>query len=89
VQAPVTPAVTFPPVVAQPAPAVPPAAAQATAAPLLTALSHQALRASVEATGETGVFRVKLLAGNELAPLTGHEALLVLLDPKANLLRAQ
>jgi hypothetical protein len=56
--------------------------------PVVAALSHQALRASVEATNETGVFRVRLLAGNELAPLTGQEALLVLLDPKANLLRA-
>jgi hypothetical protein len=77
-----TPAVQVAPLV-QPAPAAP-----APAAPAPAALSHQALRASVEATSEAGVFRVKLLAGNELAPLTGHEALLVLLDPKASLLRA-
>jgi hypothetical protein len=52
------------------------------------ALLHQALRASVESTGEAGVFRLRLLAANEMAPLSGHEALVVLLDPKASLLRA-
>jgi hypothetical protein len=64
-------------------------AVKAATAPTLAALTHQALRASVEVTPEAGVFRVKLLAGNELAPLSGHEALIVLLDPKVNLLRAE
>jgi hypothetical protein len=49
---------------------------------------HQALRASIEATSEAGVFRMKLLGGNEMASLQGTEALVVLLDPKASLLRA-
>ena len=83
-----------------PAPAVEPAiapeaptspalapAAHAARAPV-AALLHQAIRASVEPTNEAGVFRMKLLAGNELASLSGHEALVVLLDPNANLLRA-
>jgi hypothetical protein len=51
------------------------------------ALLHQAVRASVEATSEAGVFRLKLLAANEMASLSGHEALVVLLDPNASLLR--
>jgi hypothetical protein len=41
----------------------------------------------VEATNEAGVFRLKLLAANEMASLSGHEALVVLLDPSASLLR--
>jgi hypothetical protein len=65
-----------------------PAAPIAVPAPAPTPLLHQALRASVEATNEAGVFRVKLLAANEAAPLAGHEAFLVLVDPKASLLRA-
>jgi hypothetical protein len=54
----------------------------------VSVLMHQALRASIEPTDEAGVFRLKLLGGNELASLSGHEALVVLLDPKATLLRA-
>jgi hypothetical protein len=61
-----------------------PTAATRAAAP---ALLHQAVRASVEPTNEVGVFRLKLLAANEMASLSGHEALVVLLDPTANLLR--
>jgi hypothetical protein len=53
----------------------------------IPALLHQALRASVEGTSEAGVFRLKLLAANEMASLSGHEALVVLLDPNATLLR--
>jgi hypothetical protein len=53
------------------------------------ALLHQAIRASIEPTNETGVFRMKLLATNELASLSGLEALVVLLDPNASLLRAE
>lgn len=69
-------------VAAAPAPA--PAVAVASPAPPV----HQALRVSVEPTSEAGVFRVKLLSGNEGAPLAGHEALLVPLDPKVSLVRA-
>ena len=69
-------------------PALAPAAARANRAPV-AALLHQAIRASVEPTNEAGVFRMKLLAGNELASLSGHEVLVVLLDPNANLLRAE
>jgi hypothetical protein len=39
------------------------------------------VRASVEATGDNGVFRLKLLAPDE--PASGHEALVVLLDPES------
>jgi hypothetical protein len=59
----------------------------ATTRAAVPALLHQAVRASVEPTNEAGVFRLKLLAANELASLSSHEALLVLLDPNANLLR--
>jgi hypothetical protein len=69
-------------------PALAPAAARAVRAPV-AALLHQAIRASVEPTNEAGVFRMKLLAGNELASLSGQEVLVVLLDPNANLLRAE
>jgi hypothetical protein len=42
----------------------------------------------VEPTSEAGVFRVTVLSGNEGAPLAGHEALLVPLDPKVSLVRS-
>lgn len=69
-------------------PALVPAAAPVERAPV-AALLHQAIRACIEPTNEAGVFRMKLLGGNELATLSGHEALVVLLDPNANLLRAE
>ena len=92
---PVTPATTSagraaagePPAIAPEAPTAPgliPASATRSAVP---ALLHQALRASVEPTNEAGVFRLKLLAANELSSLTGQEALVVLLDPNGSLLR--
>ncbi len=92
---PVTPATTAaarasagePPAVAPEAPTAPgliPASATRSTVP---ALSHQALRASVEPTNEAGVFRLKLLAANEMASLAGQEALVVLLDPNGTLLR--
>jgi hypothetical protein len=67
------------------APALVPAAASGP----VQALLHQAIRASIEPTNETGVFRMKLLAGNELSSLSGHEALVVLMDPKASLLQSE
>jgi hypothetical protein len=56
----------------------------ATPAPVQT-VSHQAVRARVEPTTETGVFRLTLLAAGESAGADAHEALLVLLDPAGRL----
>ena len=81
---PAQPVVQAAPPVAVVAAAPAPAMAVASPAPSV----HQALRVSVEPTSEAGVFRVKLLSGNEGAALTGHEALLVPLDPKVSLVRA-
>jgi hypothetical protein len=72
-----------PPVAVVAAAPVAPAATPSPALPV-----HQAVRVSVEPTSEAGVFRVKLLSGNEGGPLAGHEALLVPLDPKVSLVRA-
>ncbi len=92
---PVTPATTAaaragsgePPAVAPEAPTAPGLNTASATRSTVPALSHQALRASVEPTNEPGVFRLKLLAANEMASLSGQEALVVLLDPNASLLR--
>jgi hypothetical protein len=91
---PVTPANTAarapsaePPAIQPEAPTAPAMLPTATTRATAPALMHQAVRASVEATNEAGVFRLKLLAANEMASLSGHEALVVLLDPNASLLR--
>jgi hypothetical protein len=91
---PVTPANTAarapsaePPAIGPEAPTAPGMIPTATTRSTVPALLHQAVRASVEATNEAGVFRLKLLAANEMASLSGHEALVVLLDPTASLLR--
>jgi len=97
------PTQTLPFMAAPAAPPLPPAQPVAQAAPPVAVVAaapapvaavavpappvHQALRVSVEQTSEAGVFRVKLLSGNEGAPLAGHEALLVPLDPKVSLVR--
>jgi hypothetical protein len=65
----------------------PPAPAPA-AAPALSATVHQSLRARVEVTNELGVLRVTLLAPGEAVGPDAYEALLVLTDPNADLLRA-
>jgi hypothetical protein len=46
---------------------------------------HQAVRARVEPTTETGVFRLTVLSAGETAGEDAHEALVVLLDPRARL----
>jgi hypothetical protein len=69
---------------AAPAPVVPTAPAL-DGAPALSTPVHQAVRVSVEATTETGVFRVTALGAGESAEAGADEALLVLLDPKARL----
>jgi hypothetical protein len=58
------------------------------AAPTLSATLHQSLRARVEVTNELGVLRVTLLAPGEALGPDAYEALLVLTDPNADLLRA-
>jgi hypothetical protein len=65
----------------------PPAPAPA-APPALSATVHQSLRARVEVTNELGVLRVTLLAPGEAVGPDAYEALLVLTDPNADLLRA-
>jgi hypothetical protein len=65
----------------------PPAPAPA-AAPALNATLHQSLRARVEVTNELGVLRVTLLAPGEAVGPDAYEALVVLTDPNADLLRA-
>ncbi|HSU42220.1 MAG TPA: hypothetical protein VLJ38_21715 [Polyangiaceae bacterium] len=91
---PVTPANTAargpsaePPAIGAEAPTAPGMLPTASTRSTVPALLHQAVRASVEPTNEAGVFRLKLLAANEMASLSGHEALVVLLDPSASLLR--
>jgi hypothetical protein len=76
------------------APAAPPPPVQVTpelpapttaAAAVTIPLQHQAVRARVEPTTETGVFRLTLLTAGESVGVDAHEALLVLLDPAARL----
>jgi hypothetical protein len=80
--APVAAAVPSEPHVAAAAPAPAPTPAPA---PVATPSQHQAIRARVEPTTETGVFRLTLLAAGESAGEDAHEALVVLLDPAARL----
>jgi hypothetical protein len=70
------------------APAFESPAATPTAAPAFRATLHQSLRARVEVTNELGVLRVTLLAPGEALGPDAYEALLVLTDPNADLLRA-
>jgi hypothetical protein len=71
------------PAPAEDAPASP--AATPLAAPAAIPLQHQTVRARVEPTTETGVFRLTLLSLGETVGDDAHEALLVLLDPAARL----
>jgi hypothetical protein len=70
------------------APAFEAPTATPTAAPAFRATLHQSLRARVEVTNELGVLRVTLLAPGEALGPDAYEALLVLTDPNADLLRA-